>query len=263
MAAAPSEKKKNLARRASAQPGHAPEPVPGPAAGALIALVLALPLAALLAGELVATSLTWAHLLAWLALALAAALALLLMLALSRIRAQRMRLVQLADALALSARIDPLTGLPNISTLSEQLVRVAAHARRRVEPMSVLLVDLSGVGEINERFGHSAGDELLCGFAACMRGTLRADDAYGRLGGDQFLVLLPGTIRVQAELVAERLRKVAARMSLERVELARGIEMSAGFATAIQATPDALMHAARADLHRVKSLRSEQRGAAA
>ncbi len=150
---------------------------------------------------------------------------------------------------------DPLTGLPNAMAMKEHLVRSAAHARRRVEPVSALLIDLCALGAINARYGRRSGDEALQAFAACLRDTLRANDVYGRMRDDKFLVLLPGTIRVQAEIVAERLCAHAAGIQLPGPAPV-GLRLSVGCATAVQATADELLSAAQEELRCAKALRT-------
>jgi diguanylate cyclase (GGDEF)-like protein len=189
------------------------------------------------------------------ALALAVALLVALALMRTRARAAEATVAELRDAATETSLRDALTGLLDAPALNEHLVRAAAHARRRVEPLSVLLVDVCRLAEMNERAGHDAGDEVLRALAGCMRETLRGEDTYGRLGGDRFLVILAGTIGVQAEIVAERLRTRAAAVEFRRLGLQRGIELSIGCATAVRGTPQMLLEAASADLHRVKALR--------
>lgn len=173
----------------------------------------------------------------------------------TRARATEAALAELRNAATETSLRDALTGLLDAPALHEHLVRAAAHARRRVEPLSLLLVDVCHLAEMNERVGHDAGDEVLRALAGCMRETMRAEDTYGRLGGDRFLVILAGTIGVQAEIVAERLSTLAAAVEFRRLGLQRGIELSIGCATAVRATPQMLLEAASEDLHRVKALR--------
>lgn len=218
---------------------------------ALASVALALLLGALAAAELLGSSAASSQLIAWLSVGLAVLLAVALVCSLSRTLTYRARLAELTSAAEVSACIDPLTGLLNRDTLDEHLVRAAAQARRRVEPLSALVVDLCRLGEINDRFGHATGDQVLRAFADCMRDTLRADDVFGRLEEDEFLILLPGTIRVQAELVAERLSTRAAHIELPGAGASKGVGLYAGCATGIQVTADGLMEAAQADLRRV------------
>ncbi len=234
------------------RPSHArPRASALAAAGATVLL-------ALLAALLLAPQRWELRVVGALALALAAPLGLALVLCITRLRGARDALHELSEAAARSTLRDPLTGLLNEAALHEDLVRAAAHARRRVEPVSVLMIDVCRLGEVNERFGPEAGDEILRALGECMRATLRAEDAHGRLGADRFLVVLAGTIGVQAELVAERLRAVAARVEFPGLDLPRGIELNIASATAVRATPEGLLDAAGRELHRLKSLRRER-----
>lgn len=95
------------------------------------------------------------------------------------------------DKLREIAHYDSLTGLPNRMLLMERLRQAVAMARRRREVLAVVFLDLDGFKEINDTYGHSAGDELLTILADRMKETLRECDTVARLGGDEFVVLLP------------------------------------------------------------------------
>jgi diguanylate cyclase (GGDEF)-like protein len=111
-----------------------------------------------------------------------------------------------AEALALT---DTLTGLYNRRVADEVLARLIADAERgRI--FSIAAFDLDGFKRLNDSLGHAAGDLVLVDFARLLRAGLRGADVPVRMGGDEFLVLLPGTGLAQAILVVERLR-VAAR----------------------------------------------------
>ncbi len=87
--------------------------------------------------------------------------------------------------------------------------QMLARGRRSHEPVAALFVDLDNFKEINDTFGHGAGDELLMAVAARLSGALRDSDSIGRLGGDEFVVLAEGmSLSAGAELVAERLLDV-------------------------------------------------------
>ena len=105
------------------------------------------------------------------------------------------------------AKTDPLTSLANRRGLEEALSRETDRARRYGSPLSVLGVDVDQLKEINDRFGHAAGDAVLQNFAAVLLETVRTVDVPGRWGGDEFLVVLPGTSAAHAEGLAVRLRK--------------------------------------------------------
>ena len=198
----------------------------------------------------------WTQLIPWLALALVSVLGVMLVALLARLTA-------LSQRMAHSARTDSLTGLFNRRALSEHLARASAHARRRREPMSVLMIDLDRFKETNDRFGHAAGDQVLCVVADCMREVLRADDVYGRWGGDEFLVLMPCGDEEDARIVAERLRAAAGAVRLGDIGLADGVQMSVGAATAVHISPEEIVHAADIALYQAKASAEEPRTAGA
>jgi diguanylate cyclase (GGDEF)-like protein len=103
---------------------------------------------------------------------------------------------------------DELTGLPNRRAWNEHLVQALARSRRSREPTSVLLLDLNGFKEVNDRKGHAAGDQLLIAVSSSWRGAVRDTDVLGRLGGDEFGVVLERADQTAAAEVAARLRKV-------------------------------------------------------
>jgi diguanylate cyclase (GGDEF)-like protein len=197
------------------------------------------------------------QLIPWLVLALLSVLGALLVALYARSLADRTRLSALSATLVQVARTDALTGLLNRRALNEQLGRAAAHAHRHEEPLSVLMIDLDRFKQTNDRFGHEAGDAILCGFAECMRDALRADDIYGRWGGDEFLIALPTTDEQQAHVAAERLRNFARKLELSDIGLSEGVPFSVGVATAVHATPVELVRSADVALYEAKSQRRE------
>ena len=110
------------------------------------------------------------------------------------------------DALAAEALTDALTGLTNRRGLERQLDQLLAHAERVQEPLSVLLFDVDRFKVINDTYGHAAGDVVLIALARRAQEAVRAQDVVGRLGGEEFLVILPGAGRTAAYITAERLR---------------------------------------------------------
>ncbi|MGY1839444.1 MULTISPECIES: diguanylate cyclase domain-containing protein [unclassified Modestobacter] len=90
------------------------------------------------------------------------------------------------------AHHDELTGLPNRSHLLEHLDLELRRAQRGGTSVAAVLIDLNGFKAINDRFGHAVGDAALVGAASRLRGAIRAGDLLGRLGGDEFLVVLAG-----------------------------------------------------------------------
>ena len=197
----------------------------------------------------------WTQFVPWLVLALVSILGALLVALFARSLNDRARLIALSSTLEQVARTDTLTGLLNRRALGEQLARAASHARRHREPLSVLMIDLDHFKQTNDRFGHEAGDRVLCALADCMRDALRADDIYGRWGGDEFLVALPATDEQHAHVAAARLRDCAQSLDLGDIGLPEGVLFSVGAATATQSTPLELVRAADIALYRAKSAR--------
>jgi diguanylate cyclase (GGDEF)-like protein len=167
------------------------------------------------------------------------------------------RLSALSQRMAKSARTDALTGLPNRRAIEEYLTRAAAHARRHGEPMSVLMIDLDRFKQTNDRYGHAAGDRVLCAVADCMRNVLRTEDLPGRWGGDEFIVVLPSADERQARVVVSRLQAVGLRAKLSDIGLPDGVRMSIGTATATLTSADEITHAADVALYQAKSSRAQ------
>lgn len=113
-------------------------------------------------------------------------------------------LVDLHDRLAHQARHDPLTQLPNRMQLEDRLTAVLAGSREADE-VAVLFADLDGFKPVNDRFGHSCGDQLLVEVAARLQATVRGQDLVARLGGDEFVIVVHGRdARGNATRVADR-----------------------------------------------------------
>jgi diguanylate cyclase (GGDEF)-like protein len=123
------------------------------------------------------------------------------------VRARREELRRLSEA----ALTDSLTGLGNHRSFHEDLRREIARRTRSGSCFSLVMLDLNGLKQVNDRLGHQAGDERICAVADCLRATMRATDAAYRTGGDEFMVLLPderawGALEFARRLQAEVLR---------------------------------------------------------
>lgn len=105
-----------------------------------------------------------------------------------------------------SALRDPLTGTGNRIAMDQTLQREIDMARRHMQPLSLLMLDIDHFKRINDNHGHSAGDEVLKAVAASIKGQLRNVDMVFRFGGEEFLILLSNTSREAAAMVGERLR---------------------------------------------------------
>jgi diguanylate cyclase (GGDEF)-like protein len=137
-------------------------------------------------------------------------LAMLMTLLMRTIRAQRFALQQEGDEARQLARIDPLTGLGNRRAFDEALDAELARARRAKTPLSLLVGDLDGFKEINDRYGHVMGDDCLRDAATAMRAAVRTPDLCFRWGGDEFAVLLVDADATVARALASRLEKAVA-----------------------------------------------------
>jgi diguanylate cyclase (GGDEF)-like protein len=104
------------------------------------------------------------------------------------------------------ASSDALTGLPNRRAADEVLERMAAQAARHVSPLTAIMLDLDHFKEINDQHGHESGDRALAGVGQIIASIIRSSDFAARVGGEEFLILLPDTDREAAVVVAEKIR---------------------------------------------------------
>jgi len=134
----------------------------------------------------------------------------------SMLRRERSALADLADREAELARLneqlmedsrrDPLTGMRNRRALADELPGLEAGHHERGEPLALALVDVDRFKAYNDELGHLAGDQALRAIAATIRGSLRGRDMAYRFGGEELLLVLPGTGAADALAVAERVR---------------------------------------------------------
>jgi len=124
---------------------------------------------------------------------------------------------------------DELTGAYNRRFLMECLARERSRAERLGAPFSICLVDVDHFKSINDTFGHAAGDSVLREMPAIAAGSLRAIDVFGRFGGEEFMVVLPGTGLDGARVVAERLRAAVALAKFPELK-ARALTVTVGVA---------------------------------
>ena len=149
------------------------------------------------------------------------------------------------------ATTDGLTGLHNRHFLAEQLRIVQSLATRHSEPYSVIALDVDGLKQVNDTFGHEMGDLALRGFANTLRKTLREADISFRTGGDEFLVLIPKGALHEAKQAAERVREAVAAQG--RAEPHTAITVSAGVASwRPSRTAEQVLEAADAMLYAAK-----------
>jgi diguanylate cyclase (GGDEF)-like protein len=143
---------------------------------------------------------------AWLALAALTGAGLAVILLLVRLQRSRAQLTGLNRELGRLAAVDPLTDLRNRRAIEQQLSDSLSAARRHDLPLSLLIIDIDHFKAFNDQLGHQQGDAVLAHAARVLDRALRAEDAIGRWGGEEFLVVLPGTDEQGALHVTERLR---------------------------------------------------------
>jgi len=169
----------------------------------------------------------------------------------------RLRNQRLVEQLHVAARTDTLTGLPNRQGFDELLERELARARRSGGRTSLIVADLDRFKDINDGFGHPAGDAALRGVGALARDVGRGSDVMARIGGDEFAAVLPDTGADGALAYVEQLRDAVTGLSDPG---GRALTMSFGIveAEAGEVSATALVHAADQALYRAKRLGKNQ-----
>jgi diguanylate cyclase (GGDEF)-like protein len=138
----------------------------------------------------------------------------------------------------LRAATDQLTGLPNKRAVQDQLTMMAAQAGRSKTSLAAIVLDLDHFKQVNDGYGHPAGDGVLAAVGAALLSSVRASDFAGRYGGEEFVLLLPDTALEGALVLAEKVRREIELLELPQIE--GGLTASLGVAV----LPD---HAAHAD----------------
>jgi len=169
-----------------------------------------------------------------------------------RIALENVRLHRLAEEQAVT---DDLTALANRRQFLYRLDLELQRAERLDERVAVVIADLDHFKDVNDRFGHDAGDEVLRAFAGVLRDHSRTIDVPARLGGEEFAVLLPGTDTAGARAFAERVRSTTESLRL-RVGHGDRVRVTASFGIASSAlgkTRQELLSAADAALYNAKA----------
>ncbi|MDH4126315.1 MAG: GGDEF domain-containing protein [Gammaproteobacteria bacterium] len=132
---------------------------------------------------------------------------------------------------------DPLTGLLNRRGFGEQTIVAYATARRTVQPVSVIAADIDHFKSVNDEFGHNIGDKALVHFSRLLMAERRVEDIVARIGGEEFLLVLPGTDIAEASAIADELceRLAASPMAVDE----RKVVMTASFGVAAISDKDA------------------------
>jgi diguanylate cyclase (GGDEF)-like protein len=161
---------------------------------------------------------------------------------------------RLHDIVQRQAITDDLTGLVNRRRFIEALDAEVERARSFGSPLTIVLADLDNFKQVNDEFGHHGGDVVLRAFADLIRSHVRDVDVSGRIGGEEFAILLPETDNAGASRVAERMRRSLNEVSIPLSDGA-SIHVASSFGVAALApgqTGDDLLRAADAALYRAK-----------
>ena len=158
-----------------------------------------------------------------------------------------------------SAVTDQLTGLPNARSLFLQLDLELARCKRTGKPLAVMVLDLDGFKQVNDRFGHLVGNKVLQQTAAGFKNCCREYDYVARMGGDEFVVILPGVtggaVNTKAQQLAEVAMEVGRRVCGEQI-----LSLSAGTALFPSDGTDAEQLLAEADMHMYQMKRMHRSG---
>lgn len=146
-----------------------------------------------------------------------------------------------------AARTDELTGLNNLRAFKEQADTMFAHTQRYSLPLCALLLDIDHFKQINDTYGHAAGDQVLQVVAQRLKTALREADLCGRLGGEEFAVLLASTDLHEALLIAEKLRLAIQDIVMPMIDATLRVTISIGVARAHEDCPDTTTLLAQAD----------------
>ena len=152
------------------------------------------------------------------------------------------------------AELDPLTGAYNRRAMDHLLALRTSEAHVQRKPLSVLFVDLDHFKQVNDRHGHGAGDDCLRAVADAIRARLGPEDLFGRFGGEEFVVVLPGKPAEQARALGERLRQAVADLRVQAEGAVLQLTVSIGVAARLprESQPQAIVERADKALYAAK-----------
>jgi diguanylate cyclase (GGDEF)-like protein/PAS domain S-box-containing protein len=152
------------------------------------------------------------------------------------------------------AHFDALTGLPNRILLNDRVAFALGMAQRKQESMAVLVIDIDKFKNINDTFGHRIGDEVLMEFAKRIKSRAREDDTVARIGGDEFIVVMPSTDASRAGYAAQQLlESLSYPYDIERLELVVTPTIGIAMYPSDGQDFDALLKCADTAMHRAKN----------
>jgi diguanylate cyclase len=163
------------------------------------------------------------------------------------------KLLQRLEEIQTQALTDPLTGLPNRGAYEQRVIEEFARWKRFGKPLTMLVWDIDRFKSINDNFGHQVGDKVLQAIAKLLSERIRATDFVGRYGGEEFVMLMPGSTAEQAGQVANEIRKGIAAKSFRAGAKDLPITISCGYAAVSEGDePEAVFKRADEALYRAK-----------
>ncbi len=174
-----------------------------------------------------------------------------------KVEARTLELQQANEKLASLARTDALTGLPNRMAANERLRDEFARFGRNRQAYAVLMLDVDLFKRINDTRGHAAGDQVLAEVGRRIRNLLRETDFAARVGGEEFLVILPATMPSQALDVAEKIRSAVASQPMAD-GIAVTVSIGVDAVEASDVTHDAAINRADVRLYEAKNAGRDQ-----
>ena len=164
-------------------------------------------------------------------------------------------LIRNAQQLEKLATIDSMTNLYNRRHFLNLAEAEWSRSQRHRRPLSVLMIDIDHFKNVNDRYGHAVGDEAIVSIAAACREGKRGEDFAGRLGGEEFAIMLPETDQAQATILAERIRERVANHTLTAHKAQFKLTISIGIAEATEGMSglDVLLRAADQALYQAKA----------
>ncbi len=160
---------------------------------------------------------------------------------------------QRAQDLEVDVRLDALTGLGNRREFDRSWPKMLRDAEQDLKPLAVAMLDLDHFKQVNDRFGHAAGDRVLVRLGALLRTHTRQADLLLRMGGDEFLLAMPEADTPHAMEVCERLRLQVAQYPWAEVAPGLQVTLSLGLATLPEQASGQLLQAADAALYQAKA----------
>jgi diguanylate cyclase (GGDEF)-like protein/putative nucleotidyltransferase with HDIG domain len=139
------------------------------------------------------------------------------------------------ERMQLEAQTDQVTGLPNARAAFQQLEFALRSAERDGSKVGVLFMDINGLKPVNDSYGHAAGDRLLIETGLKLQSCLRSFDFLGRIGGDEFLAVLPG---VTTEALEDQIEQLKSALGETRIEVAHGIRTKPMVSVGASVYPD-------------------------